>query len=248
MRKLREEMEQLKKENAELKEEPWAPKKLEQQLKELRAERDKDREASQASPSAGGSESRLRSVMTSGKATVDELRTAIAGVEAVLDEARRELDRKQLRERRAAFEHLYHAIEKADEDLLEQAILQAQIADVDDEDILKAQNKLLQLQTMTPEERATRAKRQRQSQQKKDAFQMVKKDDAEGLAALLDNLEEGEIWEDRVLDGHVLDWRDYAGRTLVRCAADLRSPTVQVILAERAKASKTIGSWRQNEP
>lgn len=231
---LREEVERLKKENAELKE---APKKLEQQLQELRAER----EASQASPSAGGgSESRLRSVMTSGKATVDELRSAIASVEAVLDEARRELDRKQLRERRAAFEHLYHAIDKADEDMLEQAIQAAQAADVDDEDILKAQNKLLELQMMSPEERAARAARQRQTQQKKDAFQMVKKDDAEGLAALLDHLEEGVSWE---------DWRDYAGRTLVRCAADLRAPNAQVVIAERAKAKRNSGAFlRQQTP
>lgn len=237
MEQLRMEVARLKHENAELKE---APKKFAQQLADLRAERDKYWEQSQASPSGGGSESRLRSVMTSGKASVEELRSAIASVEAVLDEARRELDRKQLRERRAAFEHLYHAIDKADEDLLEQAIQQAQAADVDDEDILKAQNKLLELQMMTPEERAARAARQRQSQQKKDAFQMVKKDDAKGLAALLDNLEETESWE---------DWRDYAGRTLVRCAADLRAPTAQVVLAERAKAKRNSGAFlRQHTP
>lgn len=69
---------------------------------------------------------------------------------------------------------------------------------------------------------------------------MVKKDDAEGLAALLDNLEEGESWE---------DWRDYAGRTLVRCAADLRAPTAQVVLADRAKAKRNSGAFlRQHTP
>eukprot|EP00435_Cladocopium_sp_Y103_P010719 s4574_g2.t2 len=59
MEQLRTEVARLKQENAELKE---APKKFEQQLQELRAERDKYWEQSQASPSGGGgSESRLRS-------------------------------------------------------------------------------------------------------------------------------------------------------------------------------------------
>ncbi|CAE7206613.1 unnamed protein product, partial [Symbiodinium necroappetens] len=106
----------------------------------------------------------------------------------------------------------------ADEEQLEHAIEAAVSADVDDEDILKAQNKLLELQMMTPEEKAAKAERVKHQQQKKDAFQFVKKNDVEGLAALLDSLEEDVHWQ---------DWRDYAGRTLVRCAADLRSELVQ---------------------
>ncbi|CAK9077031.1 Hypothetical protein (Fragment) [Durusdinium trenchii] len=224
---LQEEVKRLKLENSELKK---GTERLETQLEEVRAERDKYREAQQASP-AGGSESKLRAVMTSGNATVDELRGAIASVEAVLLEAGRELERKRFRDRRAAFEQLHHALDKADEEMLEQAIEAAKTADVDDEDILKAQNKLLELQMMSPEERATRTARQRQQQQKKDAFQMVKKDDAEGLAALLDNLEEGENWQ---------DWRDYAGRTLVRCAAELRAPNAEELLAKRTKARLAV--------
>ncbi|CAE7769988.1 unnamed protein product, partial [Symbiodinium microadriaticum] len=369
--------------------------------------------ASPTSSGGGGSEGRLRSVMTSQSATISELKSAIASVEAVIEEARREMDRKQLRERRAAYEHLHTAMDKADEEQLEHAIEAAVSADVDDEvafspagtskverqfreagkrgdwevvlrlhaaytgdtgesmkvyrvamlaayhssqyeeaaelytrlrnfsgstsvlphglkifgklrdndmvkkiwmeivqsgvpiskrraatrleaasdmgdivgaaalldfmsnrtvpagtrhynlairackmsnhsrrheaatyllqamiqnrlqpkvitfqDILKAQNKLLELQMMTPEEKAAKAERVKHQQQKKDAFQFVKKNDVEGLAALLDSLEEDVHWQ---------DWRDYAGRTLVRCAADLRSELVQKELAERTK-------------
>ncbi|CAJ1365075.1 unnamed protein product [Effrenium voratum] len=203
---------------------------LQKQNEDLRQERDRLRDSAQASPNSS-SESRLRAVMTSGTATVEELRHAIASVEAVLDEAKREMERKQLRERRAAYEQLHHALDKADEELLEVAIEAAKAADVDDEDILKAQNKLLELQMMSPEERAARAKRQLETQQKKDAFQMVKKDDAEGLAKLLDGLDGGTSWQ---------DWRDYAGRTLVRCAGDLRAPNAQVVLAERTKKSPPL--------
>lgn len=41
------------------------------------------------------------------------------------------------------------------------------------------------------------------------------------------------------------DWRDYAGRTLVRCAADLRAPNAQVVIAERAKVRWWWWSWCQ---
>ncbi|CAK9048942.1 Hypothetical protein SCF082_LOCUS27194, partial [Durusdinium trenchii] len=178
-----------------------------------------------------GSESRLRAVMTSATATADELRGAIASVEAVLSEARRELNHKQSRERRAAYEQLHHAIDKAEEDMLEEAILAAQKSEVDDEDILKAQNKLLELQMMSPEERAAGVARKRRQQRKKDAFQLVKKDDAERLAALLDNLEEGENWQ---------DWRDYSGRTLVRCAAEVHAPNAKELLTKRTKVPESI--------
>eukprot|EP00913_Durusdinium_trenchii_P008428 g7915.t1 len=273
-----------------------------------------------------GSESRLRAVMTSATATADELRGAIASVEAVLSEARRELNHKQSRERRAAYEQLHHAIDKAEEDMLEEAILAAQkplwtangilagdpqaplaakiylhralhafskkypqlhvdlwiddlsfdtvdrdpanavrvaiaafnyIRKLLEEDNLiisakktgfivanSAAKKLLsgQLPKQGPglapqhrarlkaamgrqlglqrtgnldivyamksqrqdpdtaafhdQERAAGVARKRRQQRKKDAFQLVKKDDAERLAALLDNLEEGENWQD----------------------------------------------------
>jgi len=226
---LQEQVRRLSEENAQLRKAQAGADDLRTQLQELRAERDRLWEAAQASPTSStgaGSESRLRSVMTSQSATVTELRSAIASVEAVVEEARRELSRKQHRERRAAYEHLHAAMDKANEEALEEAIEAAQAADVDDEDILKAQNKLLELQMMTPEERAAREKRERETRRKKDAFQFVKKNDAESLGELLDSLEEGVRWQ---------DWRDYAGRTLVRCAADLRSELVQKELAERTK-------------
>eukprot|EP00931_Biecheleriopsis_adriatica_P122022 TRINITY_DN9704_c0_g1_i1.p1 TRINITY_DN9704_c0_g1~~TRINITY_DN9704_c0_g1_i1.p1 ORF type:complete len:727 (-),score=186.97 TRINITY_DN9704_c0_g1_i1:216-2396(-) len=214
-------------------------KRLEAELAEVRAERDRYWEAGQASPASSGggsggasSESRLRAVMTSQSAGVEELRQAIASVDSLLDEAKRELERKMLRERRAAFEQLHHAMDKADEELLEAAIAAAQKAGVDDEDIVKGQAKLLDLQSMTPEERAARARREEEMQRKKDAFQMVKKDDAAGLEALLDSLDESVRWQ---------DWRDYAGRTLVRCAGDLRAARAKTVLAERIKAPQEQG-------
>jgi len=227
--RLQEEVAKLRQENSELRQAQAGTDELRQKLREVQVERDRLWETAQASPTSsggGGSEGRLRSVMTSQSATISELKSAIASVEAVIEEARREMDRKQLRERRAAYEHLHTAMDKADEEQLEHAIEAAVSADVDDEDILKAQNKLLELQMMTPEEKAAKAERVKHQQQKKDAFQFVKKNDVEGLAALLDSLEEDVHWQ---------DWRDYAGRTLVRCAADLRSELVQKELAERTK-------------
>ncbi|CAK9048987.1 Uncharacterized protein SCF082_LOCUS27208, partial [Durusdinium trenchii] len=78
-------------------------------------------------------------------------------------------------------------------------------------------------------ERAAGVARKRRQQRKKDAFQLVKKDDAERLAALLDNLEEGENWQ---------DWRDYSGRTLVRCAAEVHAPNAKELLTKRTKARR----------
>ncbi|CAE8713815.1 unnamed protein product, partial [Polarella glacialis] len=183
----------------------------------MRAERDNLRGASQAAPApiiGNCSESRLRSVMTSQTATAAQLRQAIGGAEALLDEARRELASKQLRERRAAYEQLHVALDKADEDLLAAALEGARKAEVDAVDILKGEAKLLELQSISPEEKAARARREEETRRKKEAFIMVKKDDAEALDALLAELAESVRWQ---------DWRDYAGRTLVRCARDLRA-------------------------
>ena len=36
------------------------------------------------------------------------------------------------------------------------------------------------------------------------------------------------------------DWRDYAGRTLVRCAAELRAPNAEELLAKRTKARLAV--------
>eukprot|EP00442_Polarella_glacialis_P025672 CAMPEP_0115166904 /NCGR_PEP_ID=MMETSP0227-20121206/74368_1 /TAXON_ID=89957 /ORGANISM="Polarella glacialis, Strain CCMP 1383" /LENGTH=762 /DNA_ID=CAMNT_0002579461 /DNA_START=75 /DNA_END=2365 /DNA_ORIENTATION=+ len=194
--------------------------KVKAELQEMRAERDNLRGASQAAPApiiGNCSESRLRSVMTSQTATAAQLRQAIGGAEALLDEARRELASKQLRERRAAYEQLHVALDKADEDLL--AAKGARKAEVDAVDILKGEAKLLELQSISPEEKAARARREEETRRKKEAFIMVKKDDAEALDALLAELAESVRWQ---------DWRDYA-----RCARDLRAGRAQKVLADR---------------
>lgn len=177
-----------------------------------------------AAPAAACSESRLRQVMTSHGSSVEQLRQAIGGVEALLDEARRELASKQLRERRAAFEQLHIAMEKADEAMLVGAVAAARQAEVDKEDLEKAEAKLHELQSLTAEERAARAMRELELKRKKEAFLLVKKDDAGSLVELLDGLAEGVRWQ---------DWRDYAGRTMWRCAKELRAARAQKVLAER---------------
>jgi len=180
-----------------------------------------------AARSSQGSESRLRAVMTSQNATVEELRQAIGSVDAMLNEARRELERNMLRDRRAAYEQLHTAIDKADEQMLEAAIEAARRAEVDDEDILKGQVKLLELQEITPEEKAARARQQAETQRKKDAFQFIKKDDVNSLTELLDSLDEDVRWQ---------DWRDAQGRTLLSVANALRSAGTKAKLDERIKA------------
>lgn len=168
------------------------------------------------------SEGRLRAVMTKQGITSDELRQAIGGVEALLDEAKRELERKMLRERRAAFEQLHNAIEKADEVLLQESLVAARRANVEAEDIQKGEAKLLELQSLTEEQKAARANRELELKRKKEAFLLVKKDDAVSLKALIDGLAEDMRWK---------DWRDYAGRTMWRCAQELRAERVQELLA-----------------
>jgi len=160
--------------------------------------------------------------MTKQGATSEELRQAIGGVEAMLDEARRELERKEHRERRAAFEQLHSAIEKADETLLEEALFAARRSNVDAEDVQKGEAKLLELRSLSEEQKAARAARELEIKRKKDAFLLVKKDDAVSLKALLEGLEADVRWK---------DWRDYAGRTMWRCAQELRAERVQEFLA-----------------
>lgn len=191
------------------------------QMQKLKAEVDALR--SQASSTSSCSEGRLRAALVSASSTSQQLRQAVSGVESLLDEARRELASKQLRERRAAFETLHEAIVKADEGLLAEAIQQARDAEVDEEDVEKAEAKLTELRSLTSEQRAARAARELEGKRKKEAFLLVKKDDAQSLEALLVELTEaGTRWQ---------DWRDYAGRTMWSCAQELRATTVQRLLA-----------------
>lgn len=191
-------------------------------MRELESLRKENLELRQAS-SGSCSESRLRSVLVSASTTSTQLRQAVGAVESLLDEARRELAAKQLRERRAAFEQLHEAVAKADEENLDIAIKAARAAEVDAEDIEKAEAKLTELRSLTAEQRAARAAREVEAKKKKDAFLLVKKDDASSLEALLVELTETGIrWQ---------DWRDYAGRTMWHCAQELRATTVQRLLA-----------------
>mmetsp|Transcript_113466 Transcript_113466/g.177401 ORF Transcript_113466/g.177401 Transcript_113466/m.177401 type:complete len:560 (+) Transcript_113466:110-1789(+) len=163
---------------------------------------------------ADHSEGRLRAALTKKGVTPSELRQAIRGVEAMLDEAKRELRNAELREQRAAMEALHHAIDKDDEVELELAIERGRLADISDVDITKGEDKLRELRSMTVEQKAAKLARELESKAKKDAFLLIKKDDTEALKVLLDGLDPSVRWK---------DWRDYAGRTLWKCAQDLRA-------------------------
>jgi hypothetical protein len=168
------------------------------------------------------SQSRLKAVMTDRNASVDELQQAILAAEALIGEARRECDNKRLRERRAAYERLHAAIDSSNEELLVEAIAVARRVEVDSEDIVKGEAKLALLRSLTAEQRAAKALHELVIEKKKQAFLLVKKDDASGLQELLEGLDENVQWQ---------DWRDYMGRTLWRFALELRVSRIPVYLA-----------------
>lgn len=168
------------------------------------------------------SEGRLRAAMTKKGVTCSELRNAIRGVESLLDEAKRELRNAELREQRSAMEALHQAIDKADELDLEMAIERARLAEVSAVDITKGEDKLRDLRSMTPEQKNAKAAAELENKNKKEAYLLIKKDDTEALRALLDGLDPSVRWK---------DWRDYAGRTLWKCAVDLRARRQQEYLA-----------------
>jgi len=188
-------------------------------------------------PQHTSNEARLRTALTNPAATSAELRQAIGAVEALLDEARRELANKLFRERRAAFEKLHHAIDKGGAAELEEAIAAARAAEVDLEDIEKAEAKLEVLNSLTEEERAAIAGREMESKRKKEAFMLVKKDNDAALVEFLDGLEAAVRWQ---------DWRDYAGRSLRRCAQELRANRAEKVLAERLAPQVQQHSLRAN--
>jgi len=196
-----------------------------QELQRLALQRTTEAPATNHAPAvAACSESRLRTLMAGVGTSTGELQQAIFGVEALVDEARRELAAKQFRERRAAFEQLHAAIERPDEEVLEKAIIAARSAQVENEDVDKAEAKLAELRALTPEERRARAMRELEAKLKKEAFLKVKRDDAAGLMELLDDLDKEIRWQ---------DWRDYAGRTMVRCAKEMHASCVQKALEQR---------------
>eukprot|EP00928_Gymnodinium_smaydae_P036874 TRINITY_DN25701_c0_g2_i1.p1 TRINITY_DN25701_c0_g2~~TRINITY_DN25701_c0_g2_i1.p1 ORF type:complete len:700 (-),score=183.60 TRINITY_DN25701_c0_g2_i1:101-2104(-) len=184
-----------------------------------------------ASTQPTDSEGRLRAALTSRSTTTSELRCAISAVSSLLDEARRELKNAEVRERRAVYEELGQAMEKEDEDRLEAVLAKAREVQVDAVDIGKGEKKLLELRSLTPEQKDAKLARKLEVQKKKEAYILVKKDDVSGLQALLEGLPENTRWQ---------DWRDSAGRSLWMCARDLRASQVQQYLAPKIGVSKQI--------
>ncbi|CAE6920577.1 unnamed protein product [Symbiodinium sp. CCMP2592] len=88
---------------------------------------------------ATSSENRLRMAMIDSSSSSAQLKDAISAVESLLGEAKREMKNKQLRERRAAFEQLHAALEANDEHALAQAVEAARMAEVEAEDVAKAE-------------------------------------------------------------------------------------------------------------
>lgn len=168
------------------------------------------------------SESRLRAAMTSCGVTTEELQEAILSVEAMVGEAKRELQNRQYRERRAAFERLHNAIAKADEVELTEALVEARRAKVEDEDIEKAEEVLHTLRLLTNEQRAAKALREKEGECRSRAFLLVKRDDLEKLRELFEEAEEiGLKWK---------TWKDHAQRNLLQCASHLQAQKVEKFL------------------
>mmetsp|Transcript_41226 Transcript_41226/g.109098 ORF Transcript_41226/g.109098 Transcript_41226/m.109098 type:complete len:641 (-) Transcript_41226:582-2504(-) len=184
-----------------------------------------------AAACGSGAESRLRTALTK-RSTNEELRSAIQGCHALVHEAERELAAAAFRERRAAFENLHSAIAADDETRLEVALVQARLAEVEEEDLEKGEAKLSELRTLTPEQRAQKRTRLETTKRKKDAFFFVKKDDVESLRALLDSCCEVR-WR---------DWKDHAGRSLFRCAQELQALCVQEFLASVQQETELLPS------
>jgi len=187
-----------------------------------------------ASPRPSSTESALRAVMAKPGATVDELRSAINAVESLVGEARRELAAGQLRERRAAFEGLHAAIDKADEVCLDKAIAEARRTEVDTEDIEKAEATLLQLRLLTEEERAAKSAQELKVKLKPELFLFAKRGASAdpltrdtavaNLDAKLGELDADVPWQ---------DWVDFQGRTLLKYARELGAPAVEEVLTRR---------------
>lgn len=175
--------------------------------------------AMESPPSAEGI---LRSAMTRTDVTTEELQVAVEAVEALVTEAKRELQNRRFRERRAAFERLHAAISRGDEAVLAAALVEARRTDVEEEDIAMGTAALHELQALTEEQRAAKALRECEAENKSRAFLLVKRDNVAGLQELVANLDSaGMQWQ---------GWKDHAGRTLLQCAYNLRSAKAQLFL------------------
>eukprot|EP00812_Abedinium_dasypus_P000006 NODE_1000_length_1274_cov_300.563577.p1 GENE.NODE_1000_length_1274_cov_300.563577~~NODE_1000_length_1274_cov_300.563577.p1 ORF type:complete len:370 (+),score=163.65 NODE_1000_length_1274_cov_300.563577:3-1112(+) len=165
---------------------------------------------------------RLWTALTNQSTTTAELKQAIVAVEALVSEARHKLSAALLRERCAAYEQLHAALDKDSEAALEAAVEAAQAAEVDNEDVAKGKAKLAELRALAAEQKAGAQARQLESKLTKEAFLLVKRDDDGALKELLCGLAEGMHWR---------NWRDDAGRSLWKCAVELRAACVQRYLA-----------------
>jgi len=123
----------------------------------------------------------------------------------------------------AALEELEDASEKGAEETLSAAIVAAQQAGVDTADLVKPQERLRVLRAMTQDEHAAKAARKALQKQKKAAFALVKQDDIVKFKELLDEVGENVSW---------CKWMDPLGRTVWRCAKDLRAMRLQEFLEE----------------
>lgn len=202
----------------------------------LKAEIKQVREQLRAAQSAleNNSEGRLRSVLLRQTSTAEELRNAIAGVQQVLDQAKRELRAKEIREERKAYEDLHNATEKGDEDLLIEAIANFRRCGLSGEELEKAEAKLKGLQSLTEEERAARDTKAALNMKKKEAYVLVKQNNGVALQELLDSLDTGVRWQ---------EWHDISGRTLWRYARDLNQDKAKAVLA--SKLGYAQQPWRE---
>lgn len=198
---------------------------LNQQLQLTLEQVSKENQALSSLSGASCSGCRLRATLTKQSASIEELKSAIAGVDSLLEQARRELKQQELRAKRAAIEELHQAmLKKLDEEALKIAIERAIRAGVADEDVQKAQNMLDELLSLTPEEKQLRLDSQHEKARKEEAFTFAKRDRVMELEKLLDELGEGVAWE---------QWHDSQGRTLLRVAQHLRSERAIKVLEER---------------
>lgn len=174
------------------------------------------------SPSVG-SEGRLRAALTGRSVSTEELREAIASVDALMAEAKRELGARELRERRAAYEQLHAATEGDQEHPLVEAIALACRHSVDAEDIAKAEEKLKELRSLTEEQRSAQAAQKLLAEAKRKSFQLVKRGEARALRELLESSEASgsPSWK---------SWKDHSGRTLLAYAKEVRSAEVKECL------------------
>lgn len=172
-------------------------------------------------PQDNTSEAQLRRVLGDPRATTTDLRKAVKAVDALLQEAKRELSSRELRERRAAIQKLYDAIKTGEEGPLAAALELARRTEIDAVDIQKGEEKLAELRQMSPEQKAAKAARVFEEERKKQAFMLVKRDDSAGLQALLSSLDVSIRWQ---------DWKDHAGRTLLQYSTQVRAEKVRPLL------------------